>query len=396
MKTHTNRHIIHPAKCLLLLMGLCTLLFACQQDDFNYVSGEEAEDEMAVLTYNVSLNGEAQTRAIGDGQSVDQLLVGVFLDGNFIKTHTFKDRNTKGQFTVSIPLLRQEEYTLVFWAQNKDNGIYTISEDDMQISIDYSQYDGKSLQAATSHYFGDGFARAFDIKYTDKDNKPVHPHQTSWGCTTRMIGGIIMTHGDDRGLVLPPAVAPIQVIIVPIAAHKEGVLEKATEVKNALAAAGIRVKMDDSDQSPGWKFAEYEMKGVPLRIELGPRDIENGQCVAVTRHDGEKHFVSLEGIDTTAKELLEAVRSGMFAKALANRERRTYVCHTLDEVNEALKNGDGFVKGMWCGEEACEDRVKEVTGIGSRCVPLEQEQLGEVCMCCGKPAKKMVLWARAY
>ena len=263
-------------------------------------------------------------------------------------------------------------------------------------AIEALMHDGKSLQAATSHYFGDGFARAFDITYTDKENKLVHPFQTSWGCTTRMIGGIIMTHGDDRGLVLPPAVAPIQVIIVPIAAHKEGVLEKAAEVKNQLAAAGIRVKMDDSDQSPGWKFAEYEMKGVPLRIELGPRDIEQNQCVAVTRHNGEKSFVSLDNLAETAKELLEAVRVGMYEKALANREKRTYVCQNLDEVIAALANGDGFIKGMWCGEEACEDEVKAKTGVGSRCVPLVQEAVGEVCMCCGKPAKKMVLWAKAY
>ena len=264
-------------------------------------------------------------------------------------------------------------------------------------AIEALMHDGKSLQAATSHYFGDGFARAFDITYTDRENKLVHPFQTSWGCTTRMIGGIIMTHGDDRGLVLPPAVAPIQVIIVPIAAHKEGVLERAAALRDQLAAAGIRVKMDDSDQSPGWKFAEYEMKGVPLRIELGPRDIEQGQCVAVTRHNGEKSFVSLEGIANTAKTLLEAVRIGMYEKALANRERRTYVCHTLDEVTAALEaNGDGFIKGMWCGEEACEDETKAKTGVGSRCVPLVQENLGEVCMCCGKPAKKMVLWAKAY
>ena len=263
-------------------------------------------------------------------------------------------------------------------------------------AIEALMHDGKALQAATSHYFGDGFAKAFDITYTDKENKAVYPHQTSWGCTTRMIGGIIMTHGDDRGLVLPPAVAPIQVVIVPIAAHKEGVLEAAAALRDTLAAAGVRVKMDDSDQSPGWKFAEYEMKGVPLRLELGPRDLEQNQCVAVTRHDGAKNVVSLEGIADTVLALLTTVHDGMLQKALDNRERRTFVCHSIDEVNAALANGDGFVKGMWCGEEECEDKVKELTGIGSRCIPLEQEKLGEVCMCCGKPAQKMVLWARAY
>ena len=263
-------------------------------------------------------------------------------------------------------------------------------------AIEALMHDGKALQAATSHYFGAGFARAFDITYTDRENKLIHPFQTSWGCTTRMIGGISMTHGAARGLVLPPAVAPIQVVIVPIAAHKEGVVEKCTAVRDALRAAGIRVKMDDSDQSPGWKFAEYEMKGVPLRLEIGPRDLEQNQCVAVTRHNGEKSFISLDGIEKTAAELLVAVRDGMYQKALANREARTFVCHSIDEVNAVLAQGDGFVKGMWCGDEECEDKVKELTGIGSRCIPLEQEELGPVCMCCGKPAKKMVLWARAY
>ena len=263
-------------------------------------------------------------------------------------------------------------------------------------AIEALMHDGKALQAATSHYFGDGFAKAFDITYTDKENKAVYPHQTSWGCTTRMIGGIIMTHGDDRGLVLPPAVAPIQVVIVPIAAHKEGVTERCAALRDALAAVGVRVKMDDSDQSPGWKFAEYEMKGVPLRLEIGPRDLEQNQCVAVTRHNGEKQFVSLDNIVETVQQLLVAVRDGMFTKAAENRARHTFVCQNLDEVTEALKNGDGFIKGMWCGEEECEDRVKEVTGVGSRCIPLDSEDLGPVCMCCGKPAKHMVLWAKAY
>ena len=262
-------------------------------------------------------------------------------------------------------------------------------------AIEALMHDGKSLQAATSHFFGDGFARAFDITYQTKENTLAYPFQTSWGCTTRMIGGIIMTHGDDNGLVLPPAVAPIQVVIIPVAAHKEGVLEKANELYEALKK-DFRVKLDDSDNSPGWKYAEYEMKGVPLRIEIGPRDIENGQCVIVTRHNLEKSFVSLENLAETVAAKLTEVRDGMFEKALANRERRTYSCKTIDEINEALKNGDGFVKAMWCGEEECEDSVKAQTGVGSRCIPLEQEQIEDVCVCCGKPAKHMVVWARAY
>lgn len=264
-------------------------------------------------------------------------------------------------------------------------------------AIEALMHDGKALQAGTSHYFGDGFARAFNIQFTGRDNKLSYPHQTSWGVTTRLIGAIIMTHGDDNGLVLPPAVAPIQAVIVPIQQFKEGVLEKAQEVCEQLKAAGIRVKVDDSEQSPGWKFAEYEMKGVPVRIELGPKDIENGQCVIVTRHDREKTFTPLTELVETVNAKLEAVREGIYQKALENRERRTYACKTTDEIIKALEdNGDGFIKAMWCGNEECEDKVKELTGVGSRCIPFEQENLSDVCVCCGKPAKKMVLWGKAY
>ena len=264
-------------------------------------------------------------------------------------------------------------------------------------AIEALMHDGKALQAGTSHYFGDGFARAFDITYTDKDNKRRYPHQTSWGVTTRMIGGIIMTHGDDNGLVLPPAVAPIQVVIVPVQQHKEGVLEKAAEVAAVLRKAGVRVKLDDSDNSPGWKFAEYEMKGVPLRLELGPRDIEGNACVLVTRTGREKSFHSLDGIAETVIAKLEEVRVAMYNKALANREKHTYSCKTVDEINAALAaNGDGFVRALWCGEEACEDEVKAKTGVGSRCIPLNEEEHEGVCVCCGKPAHKMVVWGKAY
>jgi len=263
-------------------------------------------------------------------------------------------------------------------------------------AIEALMHDGKALQAATSHYFGDGFARAFDITYTDKENKLVHPFQTSWGCTTRMIGGIIMTHGDDNGLVLPPAVAPIQVVVIPIAAHKEGVNEAAQSIADRLKD-NFRVKLDNSDNSPGWKFAEYEMKGVPLRIEIGPRDMEAGQCVIVTRHNREKTIVALSDLETAVAERLQAVRDGMFEKALTNREARTYTCETMEEITEKLKaNGDGFVRAMWCGDEECEDKVKEVTGVGSRCIPLQQENVSDKCVCCGRPAKHLVYWGIAY
>ena len=262
-------------------------------------------------------------------------------------------------------------------------------------AIEALMHDGKALQAGTSHYFGDGFARAFDITFTDKENKRQYPFQTSWGVSTRLIGGIIMTHGDDRGLVLPPDVAPIQAVIIPIAQHKEGVLEKCRELKEKLSA--FRVKLDESDNSAGWKFAEYEMKGVPCRIELGPRDIENGQCVIVTRHDHNKEIVPLENIEETLARKLREVRDGLYAKALANREKHTCSCKTLQEITDTLaREGDGFVKAMWCGDEECEDKVKELTGVCSRCIPFEQEHISDTCVCCGKPAKHMVIWGKAY
>ena len=265
-------------------------------------------------------------------------------------------------------------------------------------AIEALMHDGKALQAGTSHYFGDGFAKAFGIEYTDKDNKRVLPHQTSWGVTTRLIGAVIMTHGDNNGLVLPPAVAPVQAVIIPIAQHKEGVLDKAAELLEKLKAMGIRAKMDDSENSPGWKFSEYEMKGVPVRIEIGPKDIEAGQCVIACRYNGEKITASLEDFADKVKELLDNdIPKGMLAKALENQHRRTYACTTLEEITKSLEeNGDGFIKAMWCGEEACEDEVKEKTGVGSRCIPFDQEQLSDKCVCCGKPAKHMVIWGKAY
>lgn len=264
--------------------------------------------------------------------------------------------------------------------------------------IEALMHDGKALQAGTSHYFGDGFAKAFGIEYTDKENKRQNPHQTSWGMTTRLIGAIIMTHGDNNGLVLPPAVAPIQVVIVPAAMHKPGVLDKAREIEAQLKAAGIRVQLDDSDNSPGWKFAEYEMKGVPVRLEVGPRDIEANQCVLALRVGGDKRFIPLdENLADAVLKVMDEVHDIMYNKALENRENHTYACTSMDEITKVLEEkGDGFVKAMWCGDEACEDKIKEVTGVGSRCIPAQQEQLSDVCICCGKPAKKMVYWGKAY
>ena len=263
-------------------------------------------------------------------------------------------------------------------------------------TIEALMHDGKALQSGTSHYFGDGFARAFDITFTGRDNTLQHPFQTSWGMSTRIIGAIIMTHGDDNGLVMPPAVAPIQVVIVPIAQHKEGVLDKAKELEARLRKI-CRVKTDSSDQSPGWKFAEYEMKGVPLRLEIGPKDIEKNQCVLVRRDNREKIFVPLDELETKIPELLQAVHDGMYQKALERRESMTYaVTGGMDEMIEAANTRPGFIKAAWCGELECEERLKEEAGVSSRCMPFEQEHVSDTCVCCGKPAKTTVIWGKAY
>lgn len=262
-------------------------------------------------------------------------------------------------------------------------------------TIEALMHDGKALQSGTSHYFGDGFAKAFDIQFTDKDNKSKYPFQTSWGTTTRLIGAIIMTHGDNNGLVLPPEIAPIQAVVVPIATHKEGVIEKADEIFSRLNNI-CRAKLDVTDRSPGWKFAEYEMKGVPLRIEIGPKDIENGRCVAVRRDNGEKITVSFDELEQKIPKLLKDVQNGLYEKALKRREEMTYVAHNLDEIKEIADTKPGFIKSMWCGSRECEDKLKEVAGITSRCLPLEQENLGDKCVCCGKSAHKMIYWGKAY
>ncbi len=262
-------------------------------------------------------------------------------------------------------------------------------------TVEAMMHDGKALQSGTSHYFGDGFAKAFDIVFQNRNNQPAHPFQTSWGLSTRVIGGIIMTHGDNNGLVLPPAVAPIQVIIIPVAQHKEGVLEAATELRDRLKKR-FRVKMDDSDQSPGWKFAQYEMKGVPLRLEIGPKDIMQNQCVLVRRHDREKLFVALDQLEDVIAEQLDAVRQGIYEKALQRREEMTYTATDFAQMQKLAENQPGFIKAMWCGELACEERIKEEAGLTSRCMPFAQEQLAQTCICCGKPAKTMVYWGKSY
>ena len=262
-------------------------------------------------------------------------------------------------------------------------------------TIEAMMHDGKALQSGTSHYFGDGFAKAFGIQFSDRENKLRYPHQTSWGMSTRIIGAIIMTHGDDNGLVLPPAVAPIQLIIVPIAAHKPGVTEKAEQLEQRLKNI-CRVKTDVSDNSPGWKFAEYEMKGVPLRLEIGPRDIENNCCVLVRRDNGEKTVVSLDEIETKVSELLKAVHDGLLEKGKKRREQMTFDAHNMEEMKDIADNHPGFVRAMWCGDLACEEKIKEDAGLTSRCIPFEQEEISDKCVCCGKPAKHMLYWGKQY
>ena len=262
-------------------------------------------------------------------------------------------------------------------------------------TIEALMHDGKALQSGTSHYFGDGFARAFDIQFTDRENKLRYPHQTSWGISTRIIGAVIMTHGDNSGLVLPPRVAPTQVMILPIAAHKPGVLEKAAELEERLGSV-CRVKSDVSDQSPGWKFAEYEMKGVPLRIEIGPRDIEQNQCVAVRRDNREKVIVPLNELEARIPQILDDIHESLLQKAQSRRDSMTYSVASLDEMIESAETRPGFIKAMWCGSLACEEKLKELAGVSSRCIPFEQEPVGDRCVCCGKPAEKMVYWGKAY
>ena len=263
-------------------------------------------------------------------------------------------------------------------------------------TIECMMHDRKALQAGTSHYFGDGFAKAFGIEFTDKTNKKTNPHETSWGVSTRLIGGIIMTHGDNNGLVLPPKVAPIQAIILPIAQHKAGVLEAAGAIKDRLIAAGFRTKLDDSDNSMGWKCAEYEMQGVPLRVECGPRDLENGQVVLVRRNDGAKTVVKLEDLETAVAEQLALVHKGMYERAYKNLTDHIYEAHSLEEAKALQEANGGFIKTMWCGDLECELKMKEEAGMSSRCMPFAQEHLGDVCPICGKPAKTMIYWGVAY
>ena len=288
-----------------------------------------------------------------------------------------------------------EKYLMIPVVKGKKTDKEKFAGAEATYTIEAMMHDGKALQSGTSHYFGDGFSRAFDVQFTGRDNQLQYPHQTSWGVSTRLVGAIIMTHGDDEGLILPPAIAPFQVVIVPVAAHKPGVTEKAEELAKRLSKF-CRVKLDNSDNSPGWKFSQWEMKGVPLRLEIGPKDLEKNQCVLVRRDNREKTFVSLDELETAIPAQLQALAQSLYARALENRENRTWSATTMDEVKALAESNNGYIKTMWCGDLACEEKMKEEAGLSSRCMPFEQEHLSDVCPVCGKPAKVMVYWGKAY
>lgn len=288
-----------------------------------------------------------------------------------------------------------EEYLAIPVIKGRKTEMEKFAGAEYTITIETMMHDGRALQAGTSHHFGSGFAEAFDISYLDKEGKSQYVHQTSWGMSTRIMGALIMVHGDNRGLVVPPKIAPVQAMIVPIAQHKEGVLDKAYDLRDQLAET-VRVDIDASDKMPGWKFNECEMKGYPVRIEIGPKDIEKNQVVLVRRDTNEKDFVSLDELETKLPALLDEIQQNLYNQALAHREEKTTTVQNLEEMKQALEENPGFMKAMWCGDEACEEKIKEETQVTSRCIPFEQETVSDSCFCCGKEAKELVYWARAY
>ncbi|MBQ9828378.1 MAG: proline--tRNA ligase [Lachnospiraceae bacterium] len=288
-----------------------------------------------------------------------------------------------------------EEYLAIHLVKGQKTDKEKFAGAQATYTIEALMHDGKSLQSGTSHNFGNGFAKAFGVQFTNKDNQLEYVYQTSWGMTTRIIGAIIMVHGDDSGLVLPPRIAPIQTRIIPIAAKKEGVMEKAREILDRISGV-VRADLDDTDKSPGWKFAEQEIRGIPTRIEIGPKDIEAGQVVVVRRDTREKIVVGFDEIEEKLPVILETMQNDMLERATKHRDEHTYTAHNYDEFKDIVENKPGFVKAMWCGDRACEDKIKEDTTATSRCMPFEQETVDDKCVCCGKPAKKMVIWGKAY
>ena len=265
---------------------------------------------------------------------------------------------------------------------------------DYTLTAEAMMYNGVALQSATSHYFGNGFAKAFDVKFVNKNNEEEYCYQTSWGLSTRSIGGLIMCHGDDNGLVLPPRIAPRKVAII---TYSDDLLEKAYEIRDMLNKGGIVAYVDDSEKSAGFKFAEAEVQGIPFRIEIGKRELENNEIVVARRDNFKKEEVSLDtDLVTYFKEQIDVMHNDMFNRAKKRMEEKTYVCHNMDEVKEVMENHPGFIKAMWCGDEACEEKIKEIRGTKSRCIPFEQEKVDTKCVCCGKEAKDMVIWGIQY
>ena len=307
---------------------------------------------------------------------------------------TYKDAQERTELMLNVYADFAEQYLAIPVVRGQKTDKEKFAGAEATYTIEALMHDGKALQCGTSHNFGEGFARAFEIQYLDKDNKLKYVNQTSWGMTTRMIGAIIMVHGDDDGLILPPNVAPTQVMIVPIQMQKEGVLAAAEDVKERLSA--FRVKVDDSDRRPGYKFADCEMKGIPLRVEVGPKDIEAGQAVLVRRDTHEKVTVALDNLADEVQKALAQMQQDMYDRALARQKAMTFDAHSFEELKEIADNKPGFIRAMWCGCRECEDRRKEEVGITSRCMPFAQEKLGENCVVCGKPAVKMVYWGKAY
>jgi len=263
-------------------------------------------------------------------------------------------------------------------------------------TIEALMYDGVALQSGTSHYFGDNFAKAFNMKFMDKDNKEKYVYQTSWGVSTRIIGALIMTHSDDHGLVLPPNIAPTKVVIVPIGKGNEEVIEKAYDIAKGLKLRGISVSIDDSEKSPGFRFAENEMKGIPVRIEIGPKDIENNLCVLCRRDTLEKVRVELPEAEDEVEKLLADIQNDMLDRARTRRDSMTRSVLTLDEMKAEIEKQNGFIKAYWCGDLDCELKVKEVAGVTSRCIPFDEDNNDGKCCVCGKPAAHLVYWGKQY
>ena len=310
-------------------------------------------------------------------------------------THEEAEKRTKQMFQVYYDFVTKDLAIPLVCGKKTESEKFAGAED--TYTIEAMMHDGKSLQSGTSHFFGSGFPDSFNIKYLDKENKLHSCYETSWGLSTRIIGAIIMVHGDDDGLVLPPRIAPTQVMIIPIAQQKEGVLDKAKEILDKLQKLNIRAKIDDSEKSPGFKYSEQEILGIPLRIEIGPKDIEKNELVIVRRNDRKKITLKINEIENEIQNILEEMQNDMYNNAKNFLDNHIYTAKDMDEMKEISKNKIGFIKAMWCGDENCEDKIKtETEGFGSRCIPEEQEHLSDTCVCCGKKAKHMVVWGKSY